>query len=51
MRMLGPTGNSRAENLFEIIRFLQRRGGVRLYVNTRLLTIAGVRIGTALGTA
>jgi DNA-binding phage protein len=29
MRMLGPAGNPRADNLFEIISFLQRREGVR----------------------
>ena len=29
MRMLGPTGNPRAENLFVIVSFLQQREGVR----------------------
>jgi len=29
MRMLGPAGNPRADNLFEIVSFLQRREGVR----------------------
>jgi len=29
MRMLGPTGNPRAENLFEVVSFLQHREGVR----------------------
>src|SRR5260370_75486 len=29
MRMLGPAGNPRAGNLFEIVSFLQRREGVR----------------------
>ncbi|MGH7842958.1 MAG: DNA-binding protein [Candidatus Binataceae bacterium] len=29
MRMLGPTGNPRADNLLEIVSFLQRREGVR----------------------
>lgn len=29
MRMLGPTGNPRASNLFEVVSFLQRREGVR----------------------
>jgi DNA-binding phage protein len=29
MRMLGPTGNPRAGNLFAILDFLQRREGVR----------------------
>ena len=32
MRMLGPTGNPRAENLFEVVSFLQRREGVRFHV-------------------
>lgn len=32
MRMLGPTGNPRADNLFEIVSFLQRREGVRFEV-------------------
>ena len=34
MRMLGPTGNPRAANLFEIVRFLQRREGVRFHLKT-----------------
>jgi DNA-binding phage protein len=29
MRMLGPTGNPRADNLFEVVSFLQHREGVR----------------------
>src|SRR5271165_4291220 len=29
MRMLGPTGNPRADNLFEVVSFLQQREGVR----------------------
>ncbi|MGB6552514.1 MAG: hypothetical protein WBE78_03415 [Candidatus Binataceae bacterium] len=29
MRMLGPAGNPRASNLFEIVGLLQRREGVR----------------------
>ena len=29
MRMLGPTGNPRAHNLFEVVSFLQTREGVR----------------------
>jgi len=29
MRMLGPTGNPRAGNLFEVVSFLQHREGVR----------------------
>ena len=32
MRMLGPRGNPRAGNLFEIVSFLQSREGVRLHV-------------------
>jgi len=32
MRMLGPTGNPRAANLFEIVSFLQRREGLRFEV-------------------
>lgn len=34
MRMLGPSGNPRADNLFEIVGFLQRREGVRFEVKT-----------------
>ncbi len=29
MRMLGPSGNPRADNLFEVVSFLRRREGVR----------------------
>jgi DNA-binding phage protein len=29
MRMLGPSGNPRADNLFEVVSILQRREGVR----------------------
>ena len=32
MRMLGPAGNPRADNLFEVVGFLQQRGGVRFHV-------------------
>ena len=32
MRMLGPGGNPQAQNLFEIIAFLQREEGVHLKV-------------------
>jgi DNA-binding phage protein len=32
MRMLGPTGNPQAQNLFEIIAFLQREEGLLLRV-------------------
>lgn len=34
MRMLGPSGNPRADNLFEIVGFLQQREGVRFHVRT-----------------
>jgi DNA-binding phage protein len=32
MRMLGPAGNPRADNLFEIVSYLQRREGARFEV-------------------
>jgi DNA-binding phage protein len=32
MRMLGPAGNPRANNLFEIVSFLQHREGLRFEV-------------------
>jgi DNA-binding phage protein len=32
MRMLGPSGNPRADNLFEVVSFLQQREGVRFQV-------------------
>jgi DNA-binding phage protein len=32
MRMLGPAGNPRADNLFEIVSFLQRREGMRFEI-------------------
>lgn len=32
MRMLGPSGNPRADNLFEIVSFLQQQEGVRFRV-------------------
>ena len=32
MRMLGPAGNPRAENLFEVISFLQHRERLRFHV-------------------
>jgi DNA-binding phage protein len=35
MRMLGPAGNPRAANLFEIISFLQRREGLRFEIKSR----------------
>ena len=34
MRMLGPAGNPRADNLFEVVCFLQQREGVRFHVRT-----------------
>ncbi len=34
-QMFGPKGNPTANNLFEIVAFLQRREGVRLQVRTR----------------
>jgi DNA-binding phage protein len=34
MRMLGPSGNPQARNLFEIVHFLQRREKVRFKVQT-----------------
>jgi DNA-binding phage protein len=36
MRMLGPKGNPRAANLFEIVSFLQNREGVRLHVKANV---------------
>jgi len=36
MRMLGPNGNPRADNLFEVVSFLQNREGVRFQVKTAL---------------
>ena len=32
MRMFGPDGNPRAENLFEVVSFLQHREGVRFQI-------------------
>lgn len=32
MRMLSPSGNPRAQNLFEVVAFLQRREGVRFQI-------------------
>ena len=34
MRMLGPTGNPHAKNLFEMVAFLQRHERVRLTVQS-----------------
>ncbi len=36
MRMLGPSGNPQAKNLFEIVRYLQRRERVRFTVEAVL---------------
>lgn len=36
MRMLGPAGNPRASNLFEILNFLQHREGVRFHIKAEL---------------
>ncbi len=32
MRMLGPAGNPRADNLFDVVSFLQQREGVRFHL-------------------
>jgi len=37
MRMLGPSGNPQARNLFEIVAYLQQREGVRFHVKTASL--------------
>jgi DNA-binding phage protein len=37
MRMLGPTGNPRADNLFDVVSFLQQREGVRFHLKVRPL--------------
>ena len=34
MRMLGPAGNPRADNLFEVVSFLQQRENVRFHLRT-----------------
>jgi DNA-binding phage protein len=34
-RMLGPAGNPRATNLFQIVSFLQHRAGVRFHLKPR----------------
>ncbi len=34
MRMLGPAGNPRADNLFEVVSFLQQREGVRFHLRS-----------------
>jgi DNA-binding phage protein len=37
MRMLGPAGNPRADNLFDVVSFLQQREGVRFQLRARPL--------------
>ena len=39
MRMLGPGGNPRADNLFEVVGFLQRREGVRFNLKADKVTV------------
>jgi DNA-binding phage protein len=34
MRMFGPSGNPRADNLLEVVRLLQQREGVRFQIKT-----------------
>jgi hypothetical protein len=34
MRMLGPAGNPRADNLFEVVSYLQHCEGVRFELRT-----------------
>ncbi len=34
MRMLGPAGNPRADNLFEVVSFPRQREGLRFHVKT-----------------
>ncbi len=36
MRMLGPDGNPRADNLFQIVSFLQHREGVSFQIKTKV---------------
>jgi DNA-binding phage protein len=50
MRMFGPAGNPRADNLFEIVSFLQHREGVRFHVKatTILTAIEASRTKTAI---
>ena len=37
MRMLGPAGNPRADNLFEVVTFLQQHEGVRFQLRSTSL--------------
>jgi DNA-binding phage protein len=43
MRMLGPTGNPQARNLFEIVAYLQRSEGVRFEVRSARATLHAKR--------
>ncbi len=36
MRMLGPGGNPRADNLFEVVSFLQDREGIRFHLKAEV---------------
>jgi DNA-binding phage protein len=43
MRMLGPAGNPRANNLFEIVGYLQRRERVRFEIKAARIASRGTR--------
>jgi hypothetical protein len=43
MRMLGPSGNPQARNLFEIVAYLQQAEGVRFEVRSTRGTLRGKR--------
>src|SRR6202035_4163049 len=43
MRMLGPSGNPQARNLFEIVAYLQRSEGVRFEVKSARATLRAKR--------
>jgi hypothetical protein len=46
--MLGPAGNPRADNLFKVVSFLQRREGVRFHLKiTRGKAMNKRNIGTS----
>lgn len=47
MRMLGSAGNPRADNLFEIVSFLQRREGVRFEIRAARVASPGGPRATA----
>ena len=51
MRMFGPSGNPRAENLFEVVSFLQHREGVRFKVKAAPTWWIGLRPFTAQGSS